>query len=102
MCIDTHYMNSSDQVTLKVHNFVADYIKTMVEDLKVTGIKFESEIALVDIAVLRLKDQIDDGLKNQAKMNVLMEGLLNDAYYLTESKLVKVNIRNIEKKDKKK
>ena len=95
-------MNDSDQITLKVHNFVPIYIKEMVEDLKATGVKFESEIALIDIAVLRLQDQIKEGMKNPAKMKELMEGLLNDAWYLTDEGIVKVNIRNIQKREKKK
>jgi len=101
VCIDTHNMNDSDQITLKVHNFVPIYIKEMVEELKATGVKFESEIGLIDIAVLRLKDQIDEGMKNPIKMKELMEGLLNDAWYLTDEKIVKVNIRNIQKREKK-
>lgn len=92
-------MNSSDQVTLKVHSFVPDYIKDMVVELKGSGVKFESEIVMIDIAVLRLKDQIDDAKKNPSKMKALMEGLLNDAWFLEDSKLVKVKIRNIEKRE---
>jgi hypothetical protein len=84
-----------DQTTVKVHNFVKDYIQEMIDDFEKKGISFKSESEIIDIAVLRLHNEFENtDWKSQRSVNTLAEGMINDFLYLEQSKLVKVLMRN--------
>lgn len=88
----------ADQITVKVHNFTKDYIDEIISNLKKAGFSFESEKALYSVAVLRLKSESDNvNWNNKKSVNEFLEGLLNDLYYLEETKIVKTKMRGFPK-----
>ena len=87
--------NDSDQVTVKVHEFVVDYLSEMLEHFESEGFTFSSELALHDIAVLHLKDRFEEAKKSKTDFKDFVEGLIADAIYLQEEKIVKVKMRGV-------
>lgn len=97
--------NDSDQITVKVHNFVPEYLTVMLDFFKEKGLMFSSELALHDVAVLRLKDQYDEAIKTPDGFKTFMESMINDCLYLQENEIVKVKMRGVKsgiRKEKKK
>ena len=87
--------NDSDQVTVKVHIFVEKYLTDMLDYFEAEGLNFSSELALHDIAVLRLKDQYDKAIKSKDGFKTFMESVINDCLYLQDNDIVKVKMRGI-------
>ena len=87
--------NDSDQITTKIHIFVIDYLSEMLKHFKKEGLNFTSELALHDIAVLRLKDQFDQAIKTKEGFNTFMESMINDCMYLQDNEIVKVKMRGV-------
>ena len=87
--------NDSNQVTVKVHEFVVDYLTEMLEHFEKEGFSFSSELALHDIAVLHLKDRFDEAQKSKVDFKSFVEGLIADAMYLQEEKIVTVKMRGV-------
>jgi arginine deiminase len=87
--------NDSDQITVKVHNFVPQYLTDMLDFFEKEGLRFSSELALHDVAVLRLKDQYDEAIKTKEGFKTFMESMINDCLYLQENEIVKVKMRGI-------
>lgn len=96
-------MNDSDQITVKVHNFVPSYLQEILDAFKEAGVEFDSVTALHDVAILRLKDAFDEVKKKKSnvKFKEFVENILNDVYYLQDENIVKVKMRNIPKRQKK-
>ncbi len=87
--------NDSDQVTVKVHNFVVNSLTDMLEYFEKEGLNFTSELALHDVAVLRLKDQYDEAIKSKDGFKTFMESMINDCLYLQDNDIVKVKMRGV-------
>ena len=87
--------NDPDQITVKVHSFAIDYLTEMLEHFEKEGFSFSSELALHDIAVLHLKDRFDEALKSKSDFKAFVEGIIADAIYLQEEKIVKVKMRGV-------
>lgn len=87
--------NDSDQITVKVHNFVVEYLTDMLDFFEKEGLKFSSELALHDVAVLRLKDQYNEAIKTKDGFKTFMESMINDCLYLQDNGIVKVKMRGV-------
>ena len=57
--------NDSDQITVKIHTFVIDYLSEMLEHFEKEGLNFTSELALHDVAVLHLHDTFLEAKKSK-------------------------------------
>ena len=89
-------MNDSDQGTTKVHTFAIKYAEDIVELINNFGIKFESVMAVHDVAILRIKDSFDGMSKmNKEEKKKFIENFLADIYYLEDEKIVKVKMRGV-------
>lgn len=93
--------NDSDQITVKIHTFVIDYLTEMLEYFEKEGLNFTSELALHDVAVLHLHDTFLKAKKSKEGFKTFMESMINDCLYLQESEIVKVKMRGVKGNKKK-
>ena len=87
----------SDQITVKIHKFAKKYAEDTVKLFKKAGIPI-TETAIFDIAVSRLKDELDQvNWESEKSRNEFIQGFIDDLMYLQQHKIIKVKMRNIPK-----